>query len=125
MTADNVNGVHYRRTDRQANKASCYAMFDCHAFERLEGNDVDEVIAHWQRLCDNPDEYGKPSLCPIIVLADGKELRRVGRMVFPADKYRPAHQVAVALRKFRDAALADPDISRILATTDQPGEAVK
>lgn len=113
----NVNGVQYRRTDRQANRVSCWAMYDCHAFQKLEGSSVDEVIDHWLRLCDNPDEYGKPSLCPIIVLTDDKELRRVGPMVFPDGGHRPTHQVAADLQKFKQAALADPDISRILATT--------
>lgn len=112
-----VDGVRYRRLDRRPNKVSCWAMYDCHAFTRLRGTTVDELIDHWKRLCDKPDEYGQPSLCPIIVMEDDKEIRRVGEMVFPHDGYRSKAKIADDISRFRQEALADPDISRLLAAT--------
>lgn len=111
-----VDGVRYKRLDRIANRISSHVMYDCHLFRPLKGATVDELIIDWQLECATPeDRYGQPMLCPVIVLEDDKEIRRVGKMVFPATDYRPQTKVGEDVKAFRHALLSDPDISRILA----------
>lgn len=111
-----VDGVRYKRLDRIANRVSSSAMYDCHLFRPLKGATVDELIIDWQLECITPDDrYGKPMLCPVIVLEYNKEIRRVGKMVFPAEQYRPQSKVDEDVRAFRHALLSDPDVSRLLA----------
>lgn len=109
-----IEGVRYKRLDRIANRVSTYAMYDCHLFRQLEGTTIDEVIADWQRECAAPDaRYGAPYLCPVIVMEDKTEIRRVGKMVFREEE----------LPAFRAALMADPDVVRLLAvrTADSAG----
>lgn len=110
-----IDGVKYRRVDRIANRVSSYVMYDCHLFRQLKGSTVDELIADWRSECAKPDEkYGRPSLCPLIVLDGKQELRRVGPMVF--FEYTPPYAInEKQLNEWREKALADPDITRILA----------
>ncbi len=98
-----IDGIRYKRIDRIANRVSCYGMYDCHLFHKFEGGSAEEIAAKWQAHKD--PEIGETSLCPVIVLEDDKELRRVGKMVF-----RPAE-----LKQWIDACNADPDIPRLLA----------
>lgn len=112
----NVDGIRYKRLDRIANRVSSYVMYDCHLFRELKGRTVDELIADWEQECANPDDrYGAPCLCPVIVMEDKQEIRRVGPMVFPANAYRHPVKTAAELENFRKAMLGDPDVVRLLA----------
>jgi hypothetical protein len=105
--------VKYQRVDRIANRVSCWGMFDCHAFEKFEGPTIDAIFKAWKTFCRDVrgSKYGAPSLCPVIVLEDQKEIRRVGKMI---DIDRPQD-----FRQWLDPVRADPDIARILASTAQ------
>lgn len=111
-----IDGVEYTKTSAIATRLGTHVMYDCHLFRSLKGTTVDALIEDWERECASPDEkYGKPSLCPVIVLDGNRELRRVGKMVFPASSYRLREKVISDVAEFRYALKADPDISRLLA----------
>ena len=104
-----VDGVRYVRA---ALRVSAHVMYDCHLFRPLGGRTVDDLLADWRRECAAPEErYGRPYLCPVIVLQEERELRRVGPMVF-----RVADEAGVAA--WRSALLDDPDIPALLASGD-------
>jgi hypothetical protein len=92
-------------------RVSISGMYDMHLFHSIPGATVEEVIANWLKHNEEPDEYGKSYLCPAIVLSGDKELRRVGKMVFQ-DRLEE-------LDAYKEALLADPDISRLLAAAPQ------
>ena len=111
-----IDGVEYTKTGVMATRLGTHVMYDCHLFRSLKGTTVDALIEDWERECASPDpHYGRPSLCPVIVLDGKNELRRVGKMVFPASEYRPREKVISDVAEFRRALKADPDISRLLA----------
>ena len=105
-----------------------YAMFDCHLFRRIHGATVDEVIVNWATWNAKPhpaefedgrrvDDLGSTDLCEAIVLgADGKELRRVGKAVQP--DYRTRRPDNAQVQAYRMALLSDPDIPRLLAAAN-------
>jgi hypothetical protein len=115
-----IDGVEYRAVPL-ADRVSSHVMYDCHLFRALKGRTVDELIADWQRETNAPDSnYGRPMLCPLIVMQGKTELRRVGPMVHELYSWQAMDGEAIrkqrdTLAKWREAALADPDISRILA----------
>ena len=106
-------------------RVSIRGMYDMHLFHKIEGRTVDEVIDNWKKHIAQPipaivgdrivDDMGPSVLCPAIVLAGDKELRRVGKMVFPDhNTRRPKSEEDV--EAYREALLSDPDISRLLAS---------
>lgn len=102
-------------------RVSIYGMYDCHAFQKIEAKSVDEVIAKWLEHNANMDDaYGPTSLCHAIVLDGDRELRRVGKMVFPDEKTGAAKHPA-DIEKYRQALLNDRDIPRLLAHPSRPG----
>lgn len=117
------NCGHHVGTAPVADRVAIHGMYDMHLFHPVEGATVDEVIANWRQhnatlhpaTVDGRevDDMGPSSLCPAIVLAGKKELRRVGSMVFQMGNERAACDKA-ALKAWRDALLADPDIPRLL-----------
>lgn len=118
----NINGVDYVRAGDLADRVSIHGMYDMHLFHSIAGATVDEVIANWRahNAIEQPamvdgrkvDDMGESMLCPIIVLAGKQELRRVGQMIFPRGERGSCDKVA--LEAWRSAALADPDIPRLL-----------
>ena len=111
--------------DFVANKISIWGMFDNHCFHKYTGSTVDEIINQWIEHISEPipaivgerevDDLGPTSLCPAIVMAGNKELRRVGKMIFPDLKTKkPSYD---DVEEYKKALLEDPDISRLLATT--------
>lgn len=108
----------------QADEVRIVGMYDCHLFHSIKGTTVDEVIENWRRHIlekipakftdgSSRDDLGPSMLCPAVVMQDGKELRRVGQMVFPDWKTRAPRDPA-ALEVYRQALLNDPDIPRLL-----------
>jgi hypothetical protein len=97
----------------EADYISLYGMRDNHTFKRYEASTVDDLIAQWR--ADLKSDFDPDiSLCPIIVLRGKEQLRRVGEMVHPNYQLGiPKDEAAV--EAFRSAALADPDISRLMA----------
>lgn len=107
-----IDGIEFVRKDRRANRVSCHLMYDCHLFRRLKGTTIDELLADWGREVKRPKpDLGAPMLCPIIVMEDDKELRRVGQMVFPDTQWSKSK-----LDEWLGPVRADPDIARILAS---------
>ena len=105
-----IEGIKYQRVDLIANRVSCWGMFDCHAIERFEGPTIDAVFEDWKVFCREAKgtKYGAPSLCPVIILEDQREIRRVGKMIdidIPQDYWQ-----------WLDPVRADPDIARLLAS---------
>jgi hypothetical protein len=122
-----VDGVRYVPERGLAARVSIHGMYEAHLFHDIEGRTVDEVIKNWLQHNakkqpaivggDYCSDLGPSMLCPAIVLdAKGKELRRVGSMVFPDDNNRRKPASSVALEAYRNALSADPDIPRLLAT---------
>lgn len=105
-----------------ADRVSVSGMFENHLFMTMEGKTVDEVIDSWLDQISKPypaivdgkeiDDLGATHLCPVIVLSDKQELRRVGKMLF-AEKGKPKDKKA--LKEYRKSLLDDPDIPRLLA----------
>lgn len=99
-------------------RISPHLMYDCHLFRPCVGSTVDEIIADFVAEVRKPHErYGKPMLCPIIVLEGKREIRHVGEMVFPRWHHEKSFETVneSQLRKWRDAVLADPDIPRLVS----------
>lgn len=118
-----VGGRRYVLDGNEANRVSIHGMYDCHLFTSYKGATVRDIAVSWRAEHDTPDDqYGPVTLCPAIVLRDGKELRRVGSMVHClykfSDKDAPAKQQA-QLERWIAACEADPDIPRLLATGAQ------
>ena len=87
-----------------------YFMHDNHLFTSLAGNTATDIVDHAVSVQLKADgAYG--ALCPAIVLAQGKEVRRVGAMVHSAScgEWRPGAGEWIACIE------ADPDIGRIMA----------
>lgn len=93
-------------------RVSLWGVYDNHTFTRYEAKSVDELIDAWRQSLKEDDPA--ISLCPIIVLIGKKEVRRVGEMLHP-DYRNGVPKDESAVQAFRETALADPDISRILA----------
>lgn len=107
------------------NQVSVWGMFDCHLFHKFDQGSVDEIIAEWKELNSKPYiptdggylgvDLGPMSLCPIIVLRDSEELRRVGKMVHAKCGGKRGACDEAALDEWRSAALADPDVQALLS----------
>ena len=97
------------------NRIAMHGMYDNHSFIKFSAENVDELLGKWRKTLR---DSGDCSLCPVIVIADDKEVRRVGKMLHP-DYSRggivPKSEAEV--EKFRWELLNDPDIPRIMAAT--------
>lgn len=94
-----------------------WGMYDNHTTKRYWAATVDDLIEQW-RADIAADPQSIISLCPISVLARKKELRRVGEMLHPDWKARPSvPKDEAAVERYRAAALADPDITRLMKGT--------
>lgn len=104
-----IDGVPYHR-GHLANRVGSHMMYGCHLFRSLNGTTIQALVDDWLKECRSPTKDGPPYLCPLIVLSDTTEMRRVGQMVFPdtpdCDK---------RLGEWMRLAKADPDVARILA----------
>lgn len=107
-----------------ATRVSIMGMYDMHLFHKVEGATVDAVIDAWVKHIAEPipatigsryvDDLGPSWLCPAIVLDDsGKEIRRVGKGVWPEEKRRKPRS-GDDVEAYRQALLGDPDIPRLL-----------
>ena len=119
-----IDGIRYIPEHAQAARVSIHGMYDMHLFHRVEGKSVSAIIAAWEEHNSHKhpaivgdrevDDMGQSSLCPATVLdAQGKEIRRVGEMVFTDYKTRLARPEQ--LEAYRKALSDDPDIPRLLA----------
>lgn len=118
-----IDGVRYVPAVT-ADAVSIHGMYDMHLFHRIEGRTVDEVIENWIKHNSEKhpanvggtdiDDLGPSELCPATVLLNGKEVRRVGKMVFCDYKSGEVRDEA-ALEAYRKALSDDPDIPRLLA----------
>lgn len=109
-----------------AARVSIHGMYDCHLFHEITGSSIDEVISNWVKHISKTipaifaggqkvSDLGPSCLCPAIVLDEhGKELRRVGKMVFPDYSTRTPDPTSLA--KYREALLSDPDIANLLSS---------
>ncbi len=66
--------------DVKATDIRIYGMNDNHTFIRYYGT-MDAILQKWKKDCVTKGT----SLCSVIVLGNGKELRRVGNMLFRSD----------------------------------------
>jgi hypothetical protein len=73
-----IDGVRYVPATPRGNKVSIWYMHDNHCFSQLEGKTIKDILKEADRI-EKESSYG--ALCPVIVLAGDKELRRVGPMV--------------------------------------------
>lgn len=106
-------------TEVQPDNISMWGMHDNHTFKRYRAKSVDDLINQWrQDVASDPDI----SLCPIVVMSGGKELRSVGEMLFP-DYQRGGPKDENAVSAFREAAIADPAISRLIALSIEVDQA--
>ena len=113
-----LNGRRYVADPNDATRVSIHGMYDCHMFTAYTGSTVDSIIEQWKAEVSAPDKrYGPPCLCPVTVLHEKRELRRVGEMVHTVYGVgnKPSTWDPVQLSAWREAVLADPDISRLLA----------
>lgn len=104
-----------------AAKISVHGMYEMHLFTPIPGRTPGEVIQAWREhnATPNPatvggqpiDDLGKAMLCSVIVMTgDGKELRRVGAMVFP-----DSDDVEDQVERWQKACEGDADVVRLLA----------
>jgi hypothetical protein len=92
-------------------RVSIFGMNGNHTFERVKGSDPFKVASRWLEMLQHRDEF---DLCPAIVIDDnGKELRRVGDMVFH-DTKRDCAKNPSALMDYVEELFTDPDIPRLL-----------
>lgn len=72
-----IDGVRYVPAEIQPDEVRFYYMHDNHTFSRLHGSTIDDVI-------NNAETIAKESrcgmLCPPMLLAGGKELRRLKKV---------------------------------------------
>ena len=103
-------------------RVSITGLYDCHLFTGFEGHTVDEVIDNWRKHNATPNpaivgghkvnDLGPADLCPAIVIdGNGKELRRVGKMIF----WKGEQTSDAEVQRLRTAWLEDPDIPFLLA----------
>lgn len=109
---------HCGSTVYEADNVGTYGMTDQHTFVRYSARSVDELIGLWiDSLWEHPDMG--IALCPIQVKCGKSTLREVGPMLhykYDRDDGKPYDKAAVEV--FRKAALADPDISRLMQEVD-------
>lgn len=91
-----------------ADRLGVYWMNDNHTFVRLAGP-LSGVLAEAERHAEGEQRYGM--LCPVIVLAGEKELRRVGSAVHGP---RDSHDWPLCLAEWKRTVSADADIARLL-----------
>lgn len=104
----------------KATKICVYGMYDMHLFEEIPGETLYGVIDNWRWFnATRPhpaivggntiDDMGLLLLCPILVLSERQELRRVGTMVFP-----DAPDANEKLNAWLKAAIADEDVLHLI-----------
>ena len=96
-------------------KARFYYMHDNHMFTRLEGSTLDDIIAHANAV-EAESSYGM--LCPVIVMRDKNEIRRVGTGAHSSSSKDPKDRWHAQVAVWRKEVEADPDIIRILARAE-------
>lgn len=101
----------------KADCVSIWIMHDNHTFTKVEaGQTVEEVVLEVERISQNAAAQGDwPSLCPAIVLAGTKELRRVGKMAFYTEgRSEERERWRAGLTTWREALEADEEIIALL-----------
>lgn len=84
-----------------------YYMHDQHYFTQLIGRTLDDVLAH----ADTIERRAGGMLCPAVLLAGGKELRRVG---LPVQSHGGPYSWDEGKIMWRKALEADADVMRLL-----------
>jgi hypothetical protein len=98
--------------DTKPNQIRFYYMHDNHAFSRLKGQTPKQIIEHCNEI-RKTSYYGM--LCPIILLLDDKEIRRVGVSAHcpgPNNDAEWKHNVAEWAKSIN----ADADVLRLIST---------
>lgn len=91
------------------NHVKFYFMHDNFTFTCLTGNTVKDIASNAKAVQAHPGgSYG--FLCPAIVMAGDKEVRRVGEMVHSES----SGEWCAGLDDWIECVQADPDISRIM-----------
>ena len=86
-----------------------HAMHGNHTFTRFDNvTSPDDLIRRWKAM--GGGRTNDISLCPVIVKSHGKELRRVGNMLFDADDELKVSQFINTLK-------SDADVVRLMAKT--------
>lgn len=103
-----------------ADNVSIYGVYDSFHFHKFKVTNVQELIDEWINHNSQPqpaivngdkiNDLGPAELCPAIVCAGDKELRRVGEMVF----WRGGNFDREKLEEYKNALLNDPDVPRLL-----------
>jgi hypothetical protein len=93
----------------KATRAMFYWMNDNHTFIRLRGKNLNEIVQDAE-VCKRNDPWG--ALCPVIVLVDKKELRRVGVMCHAQGE--TTSKWDKELTKWKSAVTKDPEILKLL-----------
>lgn len=110
-----IDGVRYVRDPSHATEVRFFFMHDNHTFTSLRGTTIDEVLAYADRL--ESGEHGSYGmLCPVVVLNDAKEIRRVGPPAFSRGRADPKDYWNAGKAKWRAAVEADPDVMRVLSS---------
>ncbi len=105
-----MDGFAAKRSEEReprADRLSVYWMFDDHTFHKLPTGTIDEIIAAADKV------LGDGMLCPIIILAGDKELRRVGHGAHRYSCSSVVDEYKSQVEAWRVAAYADPDIVRL------------
>lgn len=97
-----------------ANRLGLHAMYGNHTFHKFTHVTSPDDLTH-QWIAMGGGRENDIVLCPVIVLNGKQELRRVGRMLFDANEVEK-------VEAFKAALLADPDVVRLMAETQEAGE---
>jgi hypothetical protein len=113
MTEVMIDGVRYVPAKPAPNQIMFYFMHDNHAFTKLEGKTLKQVLKHADEV--ESDEWGSyGALCPAILMHDDKEIRRVGTMAHAGSSKAPKDKWEEGKAKWLKELQADPDVKRIM-----------
>jgi len=113
-----IDGVRYVPDQQQPNRMSIYYMHDNHCFTKLKGTTLDEILAHADEV--EAGEWGSyGALCPIYLLHDDKEVRRVGDMAHARGSKDSKDYWEEGKAKWRKQVERDPDVMRLLITNGE------
>lgn len=119
-----IDGVRYVPAEAQPDELLFHYMHDNHTFSRLHGNTIDEILASAETMA-NESPCGM--LCPPILMAEGKELRRLREVAHAPccgddSKWQSGKDV------WRKACESDSQVMRLVASnaqvTSRPSRAI-
>lgn len=96
------------------NKISFYYMHDNHTFSKLKGRTLEQIADHCYEIREH-SHYGM--LCPVILLRDDKEIRRVGEPVHCSGP-RKDDLWFTGINEWKQNLKTDKDVMRLLLTNE-------